>query len=153
MTEEELNLPASKGIYLLVFYLSQVTEITIGRQGKQTFAAGWWFYVGSAYGPGGLRARLKHHIAHKHKRLHWHLDYFRPYAQLNELLLFDESRDFEHQIADYLGTELKLAYPEVGFGASDCDCPSHMFYSPVRVNLCDNSFFLRSRQIKYRENK
>lgn len=146
--EDDLNLPASKGIYLLVFHLLQDTEIEVGKLGKRLFRAGWWFYIGSAYGPGGLRARVKHHIAREHKRLHWHMDYLRPYTRLVEIFLFEEAREFEHQIADYFRTEFKLAYPVSGFGASDCGCPSHLFYSPKQLDLHQHSCFRHSRHVR-----
>ena len=44
------------------------------RFGKLTLAAGQYAYVGSAHGPGGLRARVGRHLRAE-KPLHWHIDY------------------------------------------------------------------------------
>ena len=48
----------SKGIYALVLHLEHREEITVGKLGTVTFPAGYYLYVGSALGPGGLEARL-----------------------------------------------------------------------------------------------
>lgn len=135
------QLPTNKGIYLLILRLTEDIEIEVGKLGKQKFTSGWWIYVGSAYGTGGLKARLKHHISTSHKRLHWHMDYFRPHAVLEKIIVCEHARHYEHSIANYLRTEVKLFYPHIGFGASDCICPSHFFYSSQAPEILNNPLF------------
>ena len=71
----------SKGTYALVLHLECTEEITVGKLGMFTFPAGYYLYVGSALGPGGLEARLARH-RRRGKKLRWHIDYLLEHAQL-----------------------------------------------------------------------
>ena len=62
------------GTYALVVGLDRSQDISIGRRGRFHFPAGFYIYVGSALGPGGVAARLAHHLR-AGKCLHWHIDY------------------------------------------------------------------------------
>jgi Uri superfamily endonuclease len=44
-----------------------------------------YLYVGSAFGRGGLRARVGHH-ARRAVRFHWHVDYIRRYMRVGSVL-------------------------------------------------------------------
>ncbi|MBT8467436.1 MAG: DUF123 domain-containing protein, partial [Deltaproteobacteria bacterium] len=44
--------------------LSGPTEVEVGRLGTICFDAPFYVYVGSAFGPGGLAARLRAHSFH-----------------------------------------------------------------------------------------
>ena len=59
--ERERNGAEMKGTYALVLQLERQEEIAIGKLGTFTFPAGYYLYVGSALGPGGLEARLARH--------------------------------------------------------------------------------------------
>jgi hypothetical protein len=49
------SIPNAPGVYILVLYLSQTTAITFNRKSSRlSFPPGWYVYVGSARGPGGL---------------------------------------------------------------------------------------------------
>jgi Uri superfamily endonuclease len=115
-----------KGIYCLIFKNPACT-VTVGALGPVAFAAGWHIYVGSALGSGGLE-RLERHIVlsqNKDKRPKWHVDYLsvsRFFCLLSTVHAFTEER-LECRLAAALGGE---NIP--GFGASDCDCSSHLFY-------------------------
>jgi Uri superfamily endonuclease len=52
---------AEPGTYALLLKLDKQERITIGKLGTFDFPAGYYLYVGSALGPGGLRARLARH--------------------------------------------------------------------------------------------
>jgi Uri superfamily endonuclease len=52
---------AELGTYALLLKLDKQERITVGRLGTFGFPAGYYLYVGSALGPGGLRARLARH--------------------------------------------------------------------------------------------
>ena len=57
-----------KGTYLLFIYISE--DIIIDRKGeKLDLERGFYFYAGSAFGPGGLSSRLHRH-ARKQKKKH-----------------------------------------------------------------------------------
>jgi len=116
-----------RGTYALFLQLGQDTPITVGRLGTFSFRVGYYVYVGSALGSGGLSARLARHHRQQ-KRLHWHIDYLLARAHIVGIL------------ADTSGERLECAWARKwldtpgarsivpGFGASDCDCPAHLIY-------------------------
>src|SRR5262245_30517552 len=69
------------GTYVLILYVAQDGNIAIGSLGKHRVPPGCYAYVGSAFGPGGLRARLTHHV-NAASKLHWHIDYLRRQAEI-----------------------------------------------------------------------
>ncbi len=50
------------GAYLLLIDLAAPLALAIPRLGVATLAPGRYVYGGSAYGPGGLRARIGRHL-------------------------------------------------------------------------------------------
>lgn len=106
----------------------------MGRLGRFDFAAGVYAYVGSAFGPGGLRSRLRRHLkARKPRR--WHVDYLRAHAAIAAIWYGPDPR--EHDWAALLQGIKGAAIPVPGFGASDCSCPAHLFYlhQPLEPDL------------------
>ena len=57
---------------------------------------GYYVYLGSALGPGGLRARITHHQKLS-PRPHWHIDYLRAYTQIHCIWFCNDARRREHQ--------------------------------------------------------
>ena len=55
---------------------SKRLEIVVGRLGVIQAERGYYVYVGSALGSGGLAARVGRHCR-REKRLRWHVDYLR----------------------------------------------------------------------------
>ncbi len=55
-------------------------RLEIGRLGSFNIIPGFYAYVGSAFGPGGLRARIRHHLESV-AQPHWHIDYLLGYAE------------------------------------------------------------------------
>ncbi len=67
--------PAEPGDYVLVWWLAETwPDVPVGRLGTVDLAHGTWVYVGSARGPGGLRARIARH-QRPDKPRHWHIDH------------------------------------------------------------------------------
>ncbi len=65
-------LPKKQGTYAL--FVRVVDPITVEIGGLRMFLSpGVYVYVGSAGGPGGLRARVARHFK-RYKRIHWHID-------------------------------------------------------------------------------
>ena len=95
---------------------------------------GFYVYVGSALGPGGLRARIQHHLRAA-KRPHWHIDYLRARTRLERIWFCYDARCREHQWARILARAERAAKPFVGFGASDCKCESHLYFIRHRPSL------------------
>ena len=88
---------------------------------------GIYLYIGSAFGSGGLRARIAHHrkIA---TRPHWHIDYLRPKTSLKSAWYSCDADKREHLWAEVAG-EMDGATVLLGrFGARDCSCATHLFY-------------------------
>jgi len=127
-----MNLPSHPGTYALWLMIIERLTLRVGRLGELFLPPGYCVYVGSALGPGGLRARVAHHnrIA---VRPHWHIDYLRRHTPLTEVWYSADSVRREHQWAE-LFQDLGGAAPLAGFGASDCDCLAHLFYFPHRLD-------------------
>ena len=132
------------GNYVLLFHLPSDEKLTIGKLGTFDFPAGWYAYVGSAFGAGGLVGRLKHHLKPV-ERPHWHIDYLRQAAHLHEIWLAPYTEPHEEEWVD-----LMLAIPGAtiaveGFGASDSTRESHLIYFDVRPFLEDFAVGVRVR--------
>ena len=118
--------PGAKGSYILVLGLPESGSITIGRLGRFYFSAGCYLYVGSALGPGGLAARLNHHVRLSPKP-HWHIDYFRKQADILEIWYKEGTDRMEHKWSAQLSARTDIHIPVAGMGSSDCTCDAHFF--------------------------
>lgn len=116
-----------KGTYILVLKLVAPTTMTIGKLGSFHFDAGWYTYVGSAYGTGGLQGRLKHHLSPM-KKPHWHIDYLRQKAGIEEIWYASCATAHEHEWATIICTLPDATITVSRFGASDCQCQTHLSY-------------------------
>jgi len=97
------------------------------------FPPGWYVYVGSAFGPGGLAARVARH-ARLAKRLRWHIDYLLPPAELHGVWAGVGWRQ-ECELARRIASGSTARICAERFGASDCDCRSHLSYFVHRPDL------------------
>lgn len=125
---------AEPGTYALILRCDDPGLITIGRLGSLPIRTGYFVYVGSAFGPGGIRARVARHHAMDKPR-HWHIDHLRPHARIIETWISFDPAHREHQWAELLSRQRGVNVLLEGFGASDCDCPAHLFHfvSPPRI--------------------
>ena len=121
------GLPRQPGSYLLMLRLAATAEIRVGRLGRVKFRRGWYAYMGSAFGPGGLAGRLRHHLRPVQKP-HWHVDYLRAHATLKEVWMAAGPPNREHDWAQILARDPGAGNWVRGFGCSDCRCPSHLIY-------------------------
>jgi len=119
------------GTYALVLNLPRTRTLTVGALGLCDLRAGAYVYVGSALGPGGLRARLKRHFGRIGTR-HWHVDYFRRIARVEEVWICRGQSRLEHRWAETLGRAPGLRVPLRRFGSSDCRCQAHLFHAGRR---------------------
>jgi Uri superfamily endonuclease len=120
------EIPAVGGTYALLFLCQHSRAVDIGKLGAHLLPRGWYVYVGSAFGPGGLRARCLHHLRPV-RRLHWHIDYLRPAASVQGIWFTRDSVPREHLWAEIIGDLSGASSPVRRFGSSDCFCPSHLF--------------------------
>ena len=113
----------TKGSYVLLLRLTHGRSIKIGCLRDTYFPAGHYAYVGSAMG--GLKPRIKRHLV-KDKQVRWHIDYLRKEAAVSGVIVCESEERTECAIARGLALRLR----EIpGFGASDCRCPSHLFFA------------------------
>ena len=59
--ENEIVVSPAPGTYVLVLRCSSNRTIRVGCLGSIRLRPGYYLYVGSGFGPGGLRARIDHH--------------------------------------------------------------------------------------------
>jgi Uri superfamily endonuclease len=112
------------GTYTLCLELPRPVDIDVGALGVHRFPAGGYAYTGSALGSGGF-ARVDRHrriAAGEDDTRHWHVDSLtgHPATDLVTVVTSD-GVDAECRIAGRLPDG-----PVPGFGASDCDCRSHL---------------------------
>jgi Uri superfamily endonuclease len=122
------SLPVAPGTYLLVLLAAATARLRVGALGEMALSPGFYLYVGSAFGPGGLRARVRRHFDGQ-GALRWHVDYLRRTTQPVEAWCAPGVR-CEHAWAQSLAVAAGL--PLARFGASDCRCPAHLFYLAQR---------------------
>lgn len=132
------------GTYILCLQLKRSQDITIGKLGNFNFRKGYYYYVGSAFGPGGVAARCKHHIAISVKP-RWHIDYLRAQCKLISIYFNASNKHLEHDWANHLGKI--LPYPIEKFGSSDCSCNSHLFFA--KHTVFPDKFFGQIRTINF----
>lgn len=125
-----MSLPAAPGTYLLFLRLEQPHTITVGRLGEFAFPDGLYAYVGSAQGPGGLRARVGRHLR-QDKTLRWHIDALTTTAAVISVWYDTSGTRLECTWAAHLAKTQGLTRPVPSFGSSDCDCLTHLFYIPA----------------------
>ena len=121
------DLPGLPGTYALLLHIDAPVPLTVGRLGSFTFPAGAYVYVGSARGPGGLRARVRRH-ARADKRRHWHIDYLLGHARLAAVHAVVDAARRECAWAAALSRLPGAKVIAPGFGASDCRCPTHLLH-------------------------
>lgn len=127
------DLTGAPGAYLLCLTLADDLPIELPRLAGYRLAPGQYAYAGSAYGPGGLSARIGRHLR-SHRKSHWHIDHVTAHAGTLWAWPFPGGRECE-LIARLLATGC-FDVPIPGFGASDCrDCQSHFLHwrAPVDV--------------------
>lgn len=124
------------GTYGLLLQAQTEQMITIGRLGAMGVRPGWYVYVGSAFGPGGVKGRVGHHLRPQTKP-HWHIDYLRQVAPLVEVWYTHDPIRHEHTWASLFHQLPDATIPLPRFGASDCTCPSHLFHFPTAPSCAD----------------
>jgi Uri superfamily endonuclease len=132
------------GSYVLVLRLEAGREIEIGQLGSWDCPAGHYMYVGSAFGPGGLLARLHHHL-HPAPKPHWHIDHLLQTVPLEEIWCAAQPRKRECDWARLLSWMHGVQPAIPGFGSSDCRCPEHLFFSESAPDAKSFRWLVRER--------
>jgi len=113
----------------VIFRLLKNRNIKIGRLGRIHFKKGYYFYIGRAPRE-TVSKRISRH-RQRIKKLFWHIDYLSSskYIRFIKSAVFDTR---ECTLAEALGRH--FTYID-GFGSSDCNCVSHLFYSENLKNF------------------
>jgi Uri superfamily endonuclease len=113
------------GTYALLLRASSAQSVEVGALGSMAVDPGWYVYVGSAFGSGGLQARVERHVRGD-GALHWHVDYLRAATDLEAVWYTHDEARRECAWATCLRERVGAQVPLAGFGASDCDCEAHL---------------------------
>lgn len=125
------HLSTATGTYALIFACTKAGPIKVGKLGLLDLRRGYYLYVGSAFGPGGMRARISHHL-HPTTSPHWHIDYLKAHCRLRELWVEYSVVKSERRWAKTVSQLTDAYVPLPGFGASDVQTISHLFQFPKR---------------------
>ena len=121
-----------KGTYVLILNLKRDKRVIVGNSKKaelspRLFQAGYYAYVGSAFGPGGLSSRIKRHLV-KDKALIWNIDFLRKESGPVEVWVSDQKNRPEKQWAKIL-SDMNRGEPIENFGnTDDVKSKTHLFY-------------------------
>ena len=126
-------LKSEPGTYALVLRCATRTSVQVGRWGRLNVRRGYYVYVGSAFGPGGVLARVSRHCRLV-KSKHWHFDYLRESGEIVSIWFHHGATRHEHEWASVL-VKLEGSLPITGFGCSDCHCDSHLFFFSIEPRL------------------
>ena len=125
---------AIAGTYVLMLKSIVFQSAQVGKLGLLDLNPGYYMYVGSAFGPGGLRARVGRHRDGPN-RLHWHIDYVSNILVLQSAWYSYDTSRREHSWAEIISKMKGFSIPKKSFGASDCNCESHLFYSNRKPSI------------------
>ena len=131
------------GTYALFCLAYVETTIDAGRLRRLHVAPGLYAYTGSALGAGGLRGLLAHHLRPA-ARPHWHVDFLRAVAPVTRVWFSYGCGRREHLWAATFAALPGATAPFAGFGASDCNCASHLFR--LERTLSMRAFIARLRK-------
>lgn len=120
-------IPAQPGTYVLLLQATTPQPIQVGRLGSLLVQAGYYLYVGSALGPGGLAARINRHLR-QDKKPHWHIDYLRAVTEVVDVRWQCDPLRRECAWAEQWQQVAGATIPLAGFGSSDCGCESHLVW-------------------------
>ncbi len=127
------SLPVEPGAYLLLIELAAPLALEIPRLGAATLAPGRYAYGGSAYGPGGLRARIGRHLR-SDKSPRWHIDRLTAAGRVIGVRALPGGQECD-LVRDLLRVP-GAGVPVPGFGSSDCrNCPAHLVMLPAGFDL------------------
>ena len=123
MTFLPAYIPNASGAYVLLILLLRPTRLPSVRF-SGLLDPGVYAYIGSAYGPGGIRARCRRHFSRRKAR-HWHVDWLTTDCDWIDAIAWPDSNECElvKRFLPLWGISTAIA----GFGNSDCrQCISHL---------------------------
>jgi len=149
---DSIMLGSEKGTYVLILKLEKESIIKVGALGMKTFKTGFYAYIGSAFGHGGLKARISRYS--KVRRQRWHIDYILDFMETIEVWTIPNTR-IEEELA---GDAVKVFDYIKGFGCTDKSGDiSHLLYLsnkdllPEFKRLIENHGLRKSYANKYKK--
>ena len=125
--------PSGPGAYVLLIELGAPLALDIASLPRAVLPAGRYAYCGSAYGPGGLKARIGRHLRAE-KAVRWHVDRLTAAGCIVDFRAVSGGHE-----CDLLARVLKApgaSVPVPRFGSSDCRaCPAHLVALPAGFDL------------------
>jgi len=119
------EIPTVPGAYLLSIDLAK--PIRVVRATAAILKPGRYLYAGSAYGPGGLRARIFRHMR-RAKSCRWHIDQITRVADVSGARILPHGNE-----CDLVEQYPEMPVPTPHFGSSDCrHCRSHLLGPPAQ---------------------
>ena len=117
------TLSSEGGAYVLHFQVRQELTLPIARLDNPVLCPGTYIYAGSAYGPGGIRARVSRHLR-ADKKPHWHVDYLSSSSSCVKVETYIGGNECD-LVAGLIHNGAAVHVP--GFGSSDCAvCDAHL---------------------------
>lgn len=121
------GMPAMPGAYALIIELGRGLAFEL-RGRPVALGPGAYLYCGSAYGPGGIAARVRRH-ARRRKKRHWHVDHLTAAGRVPAAYALPGGSECA-LVAQALALD-GVGVPIRGFGASDCrSCATHLLSLP-----------------------
>lgn len=128
---DELN--AERGAYLLLIELSCPVRLRSRTIEHRVLVPGDYVYAGSAWGSGGIKARVERHLKRRKCR-HWHVDEVTEVAESIHPIAVPGGHECD--LVQLLLTTGQFSVPVKGFGSSDCSrCDSHFLAAGQAAQL------------------
>jgi Uri superfamily endonuclease len=139
MPDVAAELPREAGAYVLLIRLDRQLPLDMPAFRGKSLSPGFYAYCGSAFGPGGIRARVSRHLR-KEKPMRWHVDRLTAAGQVERAGVRIDGRECD-LVTELLARGGLAVLP--GFGSSDCrTCPAHLLRLPDDNNLPTGIFDL-----------
>ncbi len=138
------------GTYLIQLHSQKKQTIASGKFAGVAIEQGYYLYIGSALGPGGIKSRVGRHLK-KDKPLKWHIDHLRQITRVSLICLTYQPQRLEDDWVGKLAENRNLSTPIKGFGATDTRHHSHLFYSAQRMTRDAITENLATRNLEFVE--
>ncbi len=143
-----VEIPSIPGTYSIVLSLNRNLHMATSSR-EFGLRKGTYVYIGSARGPGGLKARLSRHLAKK-KDGRWHIDYLTssPHCRIMALVSCASNRRLEVKLCKMFSKDQR--YNAIrGFGSSDdFENASHLFLFRSDVRGCIASTISKHKSLR-----
>jgi len=133
------ELPRDAGAYVLLIHLDNQLPLDLPAFLGKSLAPGLYGYAGSAFGPGGIRARVSRHLR-RGKPMRWHVDHLTLAGRVRQAGIRIGGRECD-LVGELLARGGRAVLP--GFGSSDCRrCPAHLLRMPDNKRFPEEIFDL-----------